>query len=227
MRVLRVTQELVGSRFEVRPFVCEVASGPARGPAVGAERLHPAVDQPGPDRRPVAGGGDEQLLVVAQQRHQPATPRQGDQLLQDAAAVGPPVDVVPERDQGVLRAGANSFQQSGQGRRAPVDITHCDRASQHADSGGEVRPICREGRPPNSGILRMASRGRAGHNRGRTRGTEAGWATASGSRVSFPRYSRRPPGPGNTPGGPRLRPGPAAGGPLPPPSGPAAPAPRP
>ena len=54
---------------------------------------------------------NEHVIVVAQDRHQPALVGKFDQVIEHAPAVGPAVDVIAERDDQVIVRGANDGKQ--------------------------------------------------------------------------------------------------------------------
>jgi hypothetical protein len=120
------------------PF-CQGASGAARHPARGAEGPRAAAGKPLPQRNDVTEGVEQHLLVIAEKRDQPPTSGQLDELFQDAAAIGAPVDAVAECDKRFFRARANGIDESDPCLPAAVNVADRYGASRHAGSSTRSR----------------------------------------------------------------------------------------
>src|SRR5262249_58790308 len=70
---------------------------PAGGPPVRAERVRAAQGQPPPQGILLLQGIEQRLLVVAEERDQPALPGKAEQPVQHPAACPPPVAVIAPR----------------------------------------------------------------------------------------------------------------------------------
>jgi hypothetical protein len=73
--------------------------------------------------------GEKHFLMIAHERKQTAPARKGQELVEDAAAVGSAVDVVAERDDFVLRAWLDSLDQGRQRPGAAVEVADGNRSA--------------------------------------------------------------------------------------------------
>src|SRR5271157_5877810 len=116
---------LVGDQAHVR----------RRGGAIGSQGREAAHDEEGRGIRTVPGL-EKHVVVVAQDRNQPALTGKGDQSFQDTPAVRTAVNVIAERDDDVVRLGIDRVQNRIQGQEAAVNVTNrdgsCSRGGRHS-----------------------------------------------------------------------------------------------
>src|SRR5262249_40676547 len=74
------------------------------------------------------------LLVIALERDEAAATGQGEEPIQHAAAVRPPVDVVAQGNERILRVGRDGIEQGVERVEAAVDVADGDGTSGHAAS---------------------------------------------------------------------------------------------
>ena len=72
---------------------------------------------------------EHHLLVVAEDRDQLATTTQIDQEIENFSTVRASVDVISQRDDGVVRSGDDGFQKGFQRRCVSVDVADSDQSS--------------------------------------------------------------------------------------------------
>ena len=132
---------------------------------IGFDGLEPAI------LVPVEGGlavqdVEHHLVVVAEDRDQPAPRLQRDDPVEDPPAVRPPVDVVAEHDDLVVGGGSDRLDQRVEGLRAAVDVADGDRAARHGShfAGVSLWPVSVRLRivwPPSLAVTTTCEAGRS------------------------------------------------------------------
>jgi hypothetical protein len=99
---------------------------PAR--PVGVQGRDPAAVHPEPEIGPAFAGSEHHLVVVAEDRNEPAAALQLDEQVEHALRVGAAVHVVPEQDERIVRLRGDGFEQRSQCCRAAVNVADRDGA---------------------------------------------------------------------------------------------------